>query len=374
MALSEKEKRRYDRHIKLPEFGIEGQERLKKSKVLVIGSGGLGAPLLQYLTAVGIGTIGVMDYDLVEESNLQRQVLFGNSDIGKSKSSTAISRLKDQNPNVEFVEFNEKLTSKNAIRIIKQFDIIADGTDNFPTRYLINDACVFCNKAFVYASIYQFEGQLSVFNFQDGPNYRDLYPSPPPAGMVPSCAEGGVLGVLPGIIGSIQATEIIKVLTGIGETLSGKLLLIDSLKFSFRKINIRKDPENPINGKNRSITQIIDYEEFCAPKSSNIKSIDVHDLKNWETTNKKFYLIDVREEYEHESSNLGGQLIPQNELDDHLDKIPKIGEVVIYCKSGQRSAAAINYLQDKYAYKNLFNLEGGILAWKSEIDPDLIIG
>ncbi len=370
MTLSDQEKRRYNRHITLPNFGIESQEKLKNSKVLVIGSGGLGAPLLQYLTAAGIGTIGLVDFDIVDESNLQRQVLFGTSDIGKSKTASAISRLKDQNPHVEFIEFNEKLTSINAIKIIEKFDVIADGTDNFPTRYLINDACILCNKPYVYASIFQFEGQLSVFNFQDGPNYRDLFSIPPPPGMVPNCAEGGVLGVLPGIIGSIQATEVIKVITGIGETLSGKLLLIDSLDFSFRKINIKKNPENPISGKNRTITELIDYDEFCGLNSTSVKSITVQELKKHEAD---YHLIDVREKQEHDISNLGGHLIPQDKLDAHLKKIPKNGKVILYCKSGQRSSMAISYLQDKYGYTNLLNLKGGMLAWKTEIDPTLNI-
>ena len=246
MQLSEEEKVRYSRHLKLSQFGLKSQQKLKEAKVLVVGTGGLGAPLLQYLTAAGVGTIGVVDFDTIESSNLQRQVLFGDSDVGKKKTTTAIEKLKKQNPGVEFVEYDEMLTSSNARKIIKQYDLVADGTDNFPTRYLVNDACVLEGKPNVYASIFQFEGQVSVFNYEEGPNYRDLFPHPPPPGMVPSCAEGGVLGVLPGIIGSMQASEAIKVITGIGQPLSGSLFLFDALDFSTQTVSFKKNPRKPI--------------------------------------------------------------------------------------------------------------------------------
>ena len=373
MKLSEKEKLRYSRHLILPHFGSESQEKLKKSKVLVVGTGGLGAPVLQYLTAAGIGTIGVIDFDKIDETNLQRQVLFSSEDIGKAKTSVAIEKLSKQNPNVNFIEYNEKLISKNAREIIAKYDVVADGTDNFPTRYLINDACFLENKVNVYASIFQFEGQVSVFNYKNGPNYRDLYPSPPPPGMVPSCAEGGVLGVLPGIIGSIQALETIKVIGNIGDILSGKLLLVDTMDMSFRSINIRKDPKNPLSGENKSIKELIDYDEFCGLKTNEMKTINVNELSIWMKEGAPFVLIDVREKYEYETSNLGGIHIPMNEIEMQLDKIPKEGKVVMQCRSGQRSAVAINHLMNKFGYDNLINLEGGIVDWKNKIDPEIVV-
>ncbi len=372
MTLTSEEIRRYARHLNLPQFGKETQQKLKDSKVLVVGTGGLGAPILQYLTAAGIGTIGVVDFDVVDQSNLQRQVLFSTSDVGNPKTTTAINKLKDQNPNVDFIEHQVTLSSSNALEILEEYDVMVDGTDNFPTRYLVNDACVLLNKPYVYASIYQFEGQVSVFNYQEGPNYRDLFPTPPPPGLVPSCAEGGVLGVLPGIIGSIQASEAIKVVAGIGEPLSGKLFLFDALDFTTRKLNIRKDPENPISGDNRTITKLIDYDEFCGLKIENdMQTITVEELKELKDKGEEFTLIDVREEHEYEDANLDGILIPLGSILDHLDQIPKEGNVIMQCRSGGRSGNAIKLLEQREGYTNLKNLEGGILAWKDKFDPDM---
>ncbi len=373
MTLSQDEIRRYARHLSLPQFGIESQEKLKEAKVLVVGTGGLGAPILQYLVAAGVGTIGVVDFDMVDESNLQRQVLFGTSDLGQPKTATAIRKLRDQNPNVHFNEHAVTLDSTNALGIIEGYEVVVDGTDNFPTRYLVNDACVLLNKPYVYASIYQFEGQVSVFNYHDGPNYRDLFPTPPPPGLVPSCAEGGVLGVLPGIIGSLQASEVIKVVSGIGEPLSGRLFLFDALNFTTRTLNIRKDPENPISGDHVTITELIDYEEFCGMKAakSQLPSITVGQLKSLIDNGEPFSLIDVREPYEYESANLGGLNIPLDQIQDNLDKIPRDGQVILHCKAGGRSARTIELLKDHYDYQNLWNLEGGIAAWKDRFAPDL---
>jgi len=374
MKLSVEENIRYARHLNLPNFGLETQEKLKASRVLVVGAGGLGTPLLQYLTAAGVGTIGVVDFDTIDVTNLQRQVLFSTSDVGKRKSTVAIQKLREQNPHVRFVEHDLKLEAQNAMDIIGSYDVVADGTDNFPTRYLVNDACVLLNKPFVYGAISQYEGQVSVFNYQDGPNYRDLFPSPPLPGEVPNCAEGGVLGVLPGIIGSMQATEVIKIVTGMGETLSGRLFLFDALDFTTQTINIHKNPDNPISGPNRTITRLIDYEEFCnSGETLKVKSITVDALRNWRESNKAFTLIDVREPYEHEAGKLSPQLIPVSQLEAHLDQIPRIGDVVLYCRSGIRSARAIQMLETKHGYKNLINLEGGMQAWRERVDQEIVV-
>ncbi len=379
MDLSTAEKIRYSRHLNLPHFGASAQQKLKESSVLVVGTGGLGAPLLQYLTAAGVGKIGIMDCDAIDTSNLQRQVLFGTSDVGKRKTDVAHARLKDLNPHVEFVVYDEFLTSENALEVIKNYDVVADGTDNFPTRYLVNDACVLTGKVNVYASIFQYEGQVSVFNLERdgerGPNYRDLYPTPPPPGLVPSCAEGGVLGVLPGIVGSIQAMEVIKVITGTGTPLSGKLFLFDALDFSTRKLNVRKDEANPVNGKNPTITQLIDYDEFCGIRQSSedVKSISAREVKDLTGQKADLVMIDVREPHEYEAGNIGATLIPLSNVLSQHNLIPREGKVVVICKSGGRSAQAINRLQQNYRYTNLLNLEGGLLAWKETIDPDLVV-
>ena len=381
MSLSDQEKLRYSRHLNLPDFGTAGQEKLKHAKVLVVGTGGLGAPLLQYLTAAGVGTIGVVDFDIVDESNLQRQVLFGKEDLGKSKTVVAISKLQKQNPFVHFIEHNLKLDVANALEIIGNYDVVADGTDNFPTRYLVNDACVLMGKPNVYASIYRFEGQVSVFNFRDkkgvlGPNYRDIFPTPPPPGMVPNCAEGGVLGVLPGIIGSIQASEVIKIITGMGISLSGKLFLMDALYFSNRILNIKRDPKNPLNGKKPSINTLIDYDSFCGitDDSNNLIDLTPVELNRWLRQGYDFQLIDVREAYEFDGGNIGGKQISLGKLAEFVNLIDQNRPVVFLCKTGKRSAQAIDRVLALGAkHSNLKHLKGGLLAWKEEVDADLFL-
>lgn len=370
---------RYDRHIIIPEFAIEGQRKLKNAKVLVIGSGGLGSPLLLYLTAAGVGTIGIVDFDVVDESNLQRQVLFGAGDVGVPKVEAAVKRLTALNPHVKFIAHNTHLNSQNAIEIIKDYDVIADGTDNFPTRYLVNDASVLLDKPNVYASIFQFEGQVSVFNYVDedgdrGPNYRDLYPTPPPPGLVPSCAEGGVLGVLPGIIGSLQALEVIKVITGVGETLSGRFFTLDATTFETRTFRIKRNPDNPINGKNPTITQLIDYEAFCGlkqPGERAVKEITARELYDLQVRGDVFQVIDVREPHEYEIVNIGAELIPLGTVAENARKISRDKTVIVHCKSGIRSAKAIRQLEDNFGFENLYNLKGGILAYVDEVKPEL---
>ncbi|HUM46481.1 MAG TPA: molybdopterin-synthase adenylyltransferase MoeB, partial [Chitinophagales bacterium] len=368
----------YDRHIIIPGFGFEGQKKLKASKVLVVGSGGLGSPVLLYLAAAGVGTIGIVDFDVVDDSNLQRQVLFGVNEIGEPKAEAARKRLKALNPHIQINIYNTQLTSKNALDIIKDYDVVADGTDNFPTRYLVNDACVMLDKPNVYASIFQFEGQASVFNFKDekgevGPNYRDLFPTPPPPGLVPSCAEGGVLGVLPGILGSIQALEVIKVITGVGETLSGRLFIFDALNFETRIFNISRSADNPLNGDHPTIKELIDYEQFCGVKAVEkpIKEITVQDLYNLQVNGEDFQLIDVREPDEYGIVNIGGELIPLATIPSRADKIVRDKKVVVHCKMGGRSAKAIHELEEKFGFDNLYNLKGGILSYIDEIKPEL---
>ena len=381
MSLTDQEKLRYSRHLNLPNFGIAAQEKLKHAKVLVVGTGGLGAPLLQYLTAVGVGTIGVIDFDIVDESNLQRQVLFGIEDLGKFKTAVAISKLRKQNPFVHFIEHNLKLDATNALEIIGNYDLVADGTDNFPTRYLVNDACVLMGKPNVYASIYRFEGQVSVFNWRDkggvlGPNYRDVFPTPPPPGMVPNCAEGGVLGVLPGIIGSIQASEVIKIITGMGVSLSGRLFLMDALDFTNRTLKIKKDPKNPLNGKKPSIKTLIDYDSFCGitDDSNNLIDLTPQELDRWFREGHDFQLIDVREAHEFDGGNIGGKQISLGKLAEFVNLIDQNRPVVFLCKSGKRSAQAIEIaLAPGAKYSNLKHLKGGLLAWKEEIDADLFL-
>ncbi|MDX1407253.1 MAG: molybdopterin-synthase adenylyltransferase MoeB [Saprospiraceae bacterium] len=382
IQFSKQELERYSRHLIIPEFNIAGQRKLKAAKVLVVGTGGLGAPLLQYLTAAGVGTIGIVDFDVVDDSNLQRQVLFTVDDVGKPKVEVARQRLEKLNPHITFRTYNVALTSENALDIIKDYDVVADGTDNFPTRYLVNDACVLLGKTNVYASIFRFEGQASVFNhlYEDGsrgPNYRDLFPSPPPPGLVPSCAEGGVLGVLPGILGSLQANEVIKVITGVGETLAGRLFLFDAATFETRTLKVARDPANPISGTNPTITELIDYEAFCGIHPQNggsdhgVRGIDVHELQRRREQDDRSILIDVREPYEYDIVHINGRLIPQNSVEEHLDQIPTDVDVIVHCRSGKRSADVIKLLQSKYGYQNLYNLEGGILAWARQIDTSL---
>ena len=378
---SKEELERYSRHLILPNFNIEGQRRLKEARVLVVGTGGLGSPLLQYLVAAGIGTIGMVDSDVVEASNLQRQVLFSMEDVGKPKVEAAKERLKAQNPFVTLKTYYTRLSSENALDILKDYDIVADGTDNFPTRYLVNDACVLLGKVNVYASIFRFEGQVSVFNYEEkngerGPNYRDLFPTPPPPDMVPSCAEGGVIGVLPGILGSLQANEVIKIAARIGEPLGGRLFLFDSLTFESRTVHIRKDEDNPLNGRNPSQYKLIDYAQFCGVSKEEVsvgteRELSVGELKTLLAGKEKFQLIDVREPYEYEIANLGGELIPLKQIEEQQNKVASDMKVVVHCRSGKRSADAIRLLEEKFGYRNLYNLKGGILAWAEEIDPSM---
>lgn len=357
---------RYNRHIIIPEFGIEAQKKLKAAKVLVIGSGGLGSPLLLYLAAAGVGTLGIVDLDVVDDSNLQRQVLFGVQDIGTPKVEAAKIRLKQLNPHIKIKTYNTQFTSQNALEIIKDYDVVADGTDNFPTRYLVNDASVLAGIPNVYASIFQFEGQVSVFNYTDkngtkGPNYRDLYPTPPEPGLIPNCAEGGVLGVLPGIIGSLQANEVIKVITGVGEPLSGRFFVFDALTFETRTLKITK------RANSTEIKELIDYEQFCGISAIEkpVKEISTLELENWISNGEDFQIIDVRETSEYEQINIGAHLIPLGEVIARNHEIEREKKVVIHCRSGARSAKAIRQLEE-IGFDNLYNLKGGILAIEQE--------
>jgi adenylyltransferase/sulfurtransferase len=378
IQFSKEELARYNRHIIIPEFGMEAQQKLKAAKVLVVGSGGLGSPVLLYLAAAGVGTIGIVDFDVVDDSNLQRQVLFGVDEIGKPKVEAARRRLEALNPHIQLILHNTQLTSKNALDIIKDYDLVADGTDNFPTRYLVNDACVLLGKPNIYASIFQFDGQVSVFNYlfpngELGPNYRDLYPTPPPPGLVPSCAEGGVLGVLPGIIGSLQALEVIKVITGVGEPLVGRFYTFDALNFESRTFNISRREDNPLNGTNPTITALIDYEQFCGMKAveKSVKEITAKELYDWQVKGEKFQIIDVREPHEYAIVNIGAELIPLATVSANADKISRDQKVVVHCKMGGRSAKAIRELEEKFGFDNLYNLKGGILSWIEEVQPEL---
>ena len=364
VQFSKEELDRYNRHLIIPEFGLEAQQKLKAAKVLVIGSGGLGSPLLLYLAAAGVGTIGIVDFDTVDQSNLQRQVLFGISEVGKSKVEAAKARLENLNPYIQINTYNTQFSSKNALELISQYDVVADGTDNFPTRYLVNDASVIAGKPNVYASIFQFEGQVSVFNYRDkngnlGPNYRDLYPSPPPPGLVPNCSDSGVLGVLPGIIGSLQASEVIKVITGVGEPLSGRFFVFDALSFETRilKISKRKDQAE--------IKELIDYEQFCGVKAveKKIKEITVEEFISWQTNGEDIQVIDVREPAEYEEVNINAILIPLGKVASRVNEIERNKKVVIHCKLGGRSAKAIRELEEKFGFDNLYNLKGGITAY-----------
>lgn len=373
IPLTREELARYNRHLILPDFGMDAQRQLKAAKVLVVGAGGLGSPVLLYLAAAGVGTIGIVDFDVVDDSNLQRQVLFGKGDIGKRKVQAARGRLESLNPHIRLVAHDCRLSAENAMDILQGYDVVADGSDNFPTRYLVNDACVLLGKTLVYASVYQFEGQVSVFNQPDaagerGPNYRDLYPTPPPPGLVPDCATGGVLGVLPGIIGSMQASEVIKVLTGIGETLSGRLFLFDALHFEHRSVKIRRRDDNPLNGTNPTISRLIDYELFCGLKTQEraVREISVRELLDWQERGERFQLIDVREPHEYEAWNLGAELMPLSTLTNAAGQIARDIKVVVHCRSGARSAKAIRELEDRFGFDNLYNLRGGILAYREE--------
>ena len=364
----------------MPEVGVEGQEKLKKASVLIIGCGGLGSPLSIYLAAAGIGHLGLVDFDVADFTNLQRQVAFGTSDVGRPKVEATKDRIASINPNVKVTTYRTKLSSENVLDIFKGYDIIIDGTDNFPTRYLTNDACVFLKKPNVYGSIFRFEGQATVFWGEEGPCYRCLYPEPPPPGMVPSCAEGGVLGILPGTIALIQATEAIKLIIGKGQPLIGRLLLYNALDMKFREVKLQKDPDCPVCGKNPTITQLIDYEQFCgiglgqeeaAVKTNGIKEITAKELKAIIDRKDKFVLVDVREPHEYQIAKIpGARLIPLGEVAQRANELDTADDIVVHCRTGVRSAKAIGVLQ-KMGFKRLRNLKGGILAWSQDVDPSV---
>jgi adenylyltransferase/sulfurtransferase len=377
VTLSKEEILRYSRHLIMPEVGMEGQLKLKRARVLLVGTGGLGAPLGLYLAAAGVGTLGIVDFDKVDFTNLQRQVAFGTSDVGRPKIEAAAERLGNLNPEIQIKSYETQLTSENALEIFRDYDIIVDGTDNFPTRYLVNDACVLLGKPNVYGSIFRFEGQASIFGYPDGPCYRCLYPEPPPPGLVPSCAEGGVLGVLPGIIGSIQAMETLKLILKTGEPLVGRLLLFDALGMKFRELKLRKNPDCPVCGTNPSITKLIDYAEFCgirgeeapAPQTS-VPEITPRDLKARLDRGDDLYILDVREPHEYQICNIGGHLIPLGDLSRRVNELDSAREIVAHCRSGKRSAEAAEFLR-KAGFKKIWNLKGGILAWSDEVDSSV---
>src|ERR1700719_1670761 len=374
-TLSKEEIARYSRHLIMPEVGMEGQLKLARAQVLMIGAGGLGAPLGLYLAAAGVGRLGIVDFDVVDFTNLQRQITFSTSDVGRPKIQAAKERLAAMNPEIRIDTYETRLTSDNALELFRDYDIIVDGTDNFPTRYLVNDACVLLNKPNVYGSIFRFEGQTTVFHYPGGPCYRCLYPEPPPPGLVPSCAEGGVLGVLPGIVGSIQAMETIKLILGTGEPLVGRLLLFDALGMRFRELKLRKNPACPLCGEHRTITKLIDYEEFCGirgeeapPMTDGIPEITAKELKARQDRGDDLFILDVREPHEYQICNLNGKLIPLGDLPRRVAELDSSREMVVHCRSGKRSADAIRFLQ-KAGFKKLWNLRGGVLAWADEVDP-----
>jgi adenylyltransferase/sulfurtransferase len=377
-TLSNEEILRYSRHLIMPEVAMEGQQKLKAARVLCIGAGGLGSPLALYLAAAGVGTLGLVDFDVVDYTNLQRQILHHTADVGRSKLDSAIDKLDAINPFVQTERFETMLTSQNALEIFRSFDIIADGTDNFATRYLVNDACVLSGKPNVYASIFRFEGQASIFATEAGPCYRCLYPEPPPPGLVPSCAEGGVLGVLPGLLGVIQATEVIKLILGTGDSLVGRLLLVDALAMRFREMRVRKDPECPVCGTNPTVKALIDYNQFCgirgeeaeAPVSAKIPEIQPEELKRRLDAGDDIYVLDVREPHEYRICNIGGHLIPLGDLPKRIHELDSSREIVVHCKSGGRSAKAVEFLRQS-GFKRAFNLTGGVLAWAAKVDPSL---
>src|SRR5580704_2839442 len=376
-ALSKDEILRYSRHLIMPEVGMQGQLKLKQAKVLLVGTGGLGAPLGLYLAAAGVGRIGLVDFDTVDYTNLQRQVLFGTSDVGRPKIDAAAGHLRNLNPEIQVDQFETRLTSENALGILKDYDIVVDGTDNFPTRYLVNDASVLLGKPNVYGSIFRFEGQITVFGYPGGPCYRCLYPEPPPPGLVPSCAEGGVLGVLPGIVGTIQAAETLKLIIGVGEALIGRLLLFDALSMTFRALKLRKNPQCPVCGEHPVVTKLIDYAEFCgirgeeAPVSNlTVPEIAPRDLKSRLDRGDDLFILDVREPHEYQICNLQGTLIPLGELSRRVNELDSSREIVAHCRSGKRSAEAVEFLRSA-GFRKIWNLKGGILAWSDEVDPSV---
>ena len=376
-SLSNEEIRRYSRHLILPEFGMEGQRKLKQGSVLLIGTGGLGSPLALYLAAAGVGHIGLVDFDIVDESNLQRQIIHGTSTLGIRKTESAKMRLRDLNPHIDIATYDVQITSDNAFDLIRPYDVIVDGTDNFPTRYLTNDACVMLGKPNVYGSIFRFEGQATVFSPKHGgPCYRCLYPEPPPPGLVPSCAEGGVLGVLPGVIGTIQATEAIKLLTGIGEPLIGRLLLYDALAMRFRELKLRRNPDCPVCGDHPTVTELIDYQQFCgispeeAHRDATIEMTPA-EVADWLHSDNPPFLLDVREPNEWEICHIPGAVrISVNELAERMNELDSAVEMVVYCRSGVRSARAVELLRQA-GFRKVKNMAGGILRWSDEVDPSV---
>ncbi len=373
--LTQEEILRYSRHLIMPEVGMDGQLKLKAASVLLVGTGGLGAPLAMYLAAAGIGRIGLVDFDVVDHTNLHRQVIHGTKDVGRPKIDSAIETMRDINPNVVTDRHEVALTSENALEIIKDYDLVVDGTDNFPTRYLVNDACVLLKKPNVYGSIFRFEGQATVFAYEDGPCYRCLYSEPPPPGLVPSCAEGGVLGILPGVIGLIQATEAVKLILGAGEPLVGRLLLYDALAMRFRELKLRRNPECPVCGDHPTITKLIDYQEFCGvpqqPVAAPGGDIDPVEVKAKLDRGEAFTLVDVREPHEYRIGNIpAAKLIPLGDLEKRVGELNAADEIVVHCKSGGRSAKAVEFLQ-KSGYKRARNMTGGILAWSDKVDPSV---
>jgi len=385
VTLSHEEVQRYSRHLIMPGVGMSGQKKLKAASVLLIGAGGLGSPLAMYLAAAGVGRLGLVDYDVVDYSNLQRQIIHGTGDVGRPKLESAKARVLDINPHVTVDTYEVPLTSENALEIFAPYDIVIDGTDNFPTRYLTNDACVLLGKPNVYGSIFRFEGQLSVFYAKEGPCYRCLFPEPPPPGLVPSCAEGGVLGVLPGTIGALQATEAIKLILGVGETMVGRLLLYDALNMEFNEVRLRKNPKCPVCGQEPTLTELIDYEQFCGvpahdrslyfsgENGQEVPQITPMELKRRLDRGDDLRILDVREPVEWEISNLshlGAVLIPQGQVLERMGELDTAAEIVVQCRSGVRSANAILQLK-QHGFKKLLNLEGGINRWAAEVDPTL---
>ncbi len=373
VALSNDEILRYSRHLIMPEVGMEGQQRLKAAKVLCVGAGGLGSPLTLYLAAAGVGTLGLVDFDVVDTTNLQRQIIHATADVGRKKLDSAAEKLRAINPYLAIRKFETRLTSDNALELARQFDMVVDGTDNFPTRYLVNDACVLAGKPNVYGSIFRFEGQVSVFATREGPCYRCLYPEPPPPGLVPSCAEGGVLGILPGLVGVMQATEAVKLILGKGEPLVGRLLLVDALGMRFRELKLRKDPACPVCGPNPTVTELVDYEAFCgvrgeeAPAAAGVPEVDAEALKREIDAGEDVFILDVREPHEYQICNLGGHLIPLGDLPRRVHELDSSRQIVAHCHIGVRSARAVEFLR-RAGFRKVRNLAGGIRAWADRVD------
>ena len=375
-SLTPEEIRRYSRHLIIPDIAMDGQRRMKNAKVLCIGAGGLGSPVAMYLAAAGVGTLGLVDYDVVDETNLQRQIMHGQSDVGRKKLDSAEDSIKEINPFVNVVKHETFVTSENALDLFSGYDLIIDGSDNFPTRYLVNDACVLLGKPYVWGSIYRFDGQLSVFWAEHGPCYRCLFPEPPPPGMVPSCAEGGVLGMLCGTIGSLQTTEAVKLITGTGDPMIGRMLIYDALELKFRELKVRKDPECPVCGKNPTVTELIDYEAFCGvtdeiAQFASQLSVTPRELQGMRARGEEVVLIDVREPHEWEIARIpDASLIPMGEVPSRISEIPQTGNVLVYCKVGARSAEVLKFLH-QVGLTNTKHLAGGIDAWANQIDPSM---